>query len=853
MLHRPVTLLRTLVALLAYTVVAPGCLAAPQAASLEEAMRESGELQTPALLLHYHRPEGDYTDWNAWTWADGAQGQGVGIAQQTGFGGLIVIPVSEEASRQGFLLRRGDWAGRDVMMDRFVELDDDGITEVWVVAGDPRIFTDPADVDLSVRVAAAFLDDSDSVFFTATGLLDADQLSGAVVLTGGVPNRYRARAVERTDPRDASGIVYELVLDREVDFKDVARLSIAIPGTEPVTVFARDVLNEDRFIDLDARLGPDYTRSSTTFRVWSPVSERVEVLTYARHNSPQPANFHPMTHTGNGVWEATVQGDLHNTAYQITYESYGEVRTAADIHSFAATVDSQRSVVVDLDRTDPPGWGAVPAPVLAQPTDEIIYEIHVRDLSVRDDSLPERLRGTYAGLVNRGTVETPLGEVRTGLNYIEDLGVTAVHLLPVQDFTAPVGQYNWGYWTALFNVPEANYASDPFNPLSPIVDLKAAIQGLHKAEIRVILDVVYNHTSSSFTYSPFDQSVPFYYFRTTMDGKLRNDAGVGNSIADERPMVSKYISDSLVYWVEEYNVDGYRFDLIGTHRPESVRAWVARLREIRPDITIYGEPWTGGGPVYFPKGAQRSMGLAVFNDHLRNAMRGDLDGDAIGFSTGPGGDTGAVRRGVMGAIDDFTDAPTETINYVSAHDNLTLWDKILRVTPAASDATRREMQKLSLGVVLTSQGIAFLHGGSPFARTKGGNHNSYDSGDDVNLYDWPRRAEYDDVLQYTKGLIALRNARPAFRMSERDDVRRAIEWRSSPAGTVAYTIDGRVSGDEWETIFVAYNGEPTRKGVDLPEGTWNVVVTSDQAGTETIRTAEGDYVLPPYSMVVLYK
>jgi len=355
--------------------------------------------------------------------------------------------------------------------------------------------------------------------------------------------------------------------------------------------------------------------------------------------------------------------------------------------------------------------------------------------------------------------------------------------------------------------------------------------------------VVYNHTSSTGEHSPFDQTVPGYFFRTAPDGSLLNDTGVGNGFADERPMARKYIVDSVEHWLRDYRVDGFRFDLLGCHKPETVRAICERVRAIRPDATLYGEPWTGGGPIHFGKGAQKGLSIAVFNDHLRNAIRGDLDGTAAGFATGPGGDVAAIRRGVAGAIDDFAQEPAETINYASAHDNLILWDKIAKTQPGAPDAIRRAMQKLALGVVLTSQGIPFLHGGCEFARTKQGNHNSYDAGDDINDYGWPRKDEYRDIFDF-------RRAHPAFRMDDDAEVRRSIEFLPSDGKVVAWTIDGSASRDPARRILVVLNGEASAQRLTLPAGPWGVLADDDAAGTDPQGTVNGTVTLPAWSMLV---
>ena len=822
--------------------------------------RLTGSPDRPRLVVHYHRPDEDYSGWNLWTWGEGADGRRVDFEGRSAFGRFAVLPVEPGAERRGVIVRRGEWLAKDVDGDRWVDLDGDGFTEVWLVAGEPRVYTDPAEVDLSVGIAGAFLDDADSIFLTLTGSPGPGLIDGVRVLLDGSEEGYGVRRAGRADASGAArGLVYEIVLDRPVAFEHVSDLTLDIPGVGRATVYARDILTADRFTDLDARLGPEYSRSATTFRVWSPVSESVELLLFDEPAGDEPREALAMRHAGRGVWEVAVAGDLHGVFYQLAYHSYGERRVAPDIHCRAASYNSEYSMVVDLARAAPRGWGRTEPPTLDALTDEIIYEIHVRDFTIADPSLDAepRLRGTYLGLLHEGSVDAPGGSVATGLAHLEELGVTAVHLLPIHDYPSTPGEYNWGYWTSLFNVPEANYATDLDDPLAPIRELKTAIDGLHRRDIRVILDVVYNHTSSSFEWSPFFQSVPYYWFRTTVDGRLRNDAGVGNSIADERPMVREYIADSLEFWLTEYRVDGFRFDLIGTHTPGSVAEWTDRLRRIRPDVTIYGEPWTGGGPLQFPKGAQRGVGLAVFNDHYRNAVRGDLDGTSTGFATGPGGDLAAIRNGVAGAIDDFADHPSETINYVSAHDNLTFWDKLLLANPAASEGEKRAMHKLAHGMVLTAQGIAFIHGGADFARTKGGNHNSYNAGDGVNKFDWRRKAEYADVFRYVRGLIGLRRAHPAFRLDERDEVRRVLRFAgreaTGPGPVVAFELDGRAAGDAWSRIFVAYNGSPDDRTVELPAGRWTQVVDHERAGTEPITQRSGVVPLPPYSMAVLFR
>lgn len=806
-------------------------------------------------ILHYHRPDGDYRGWNVWAWEPGRDGAAFDFEGEDAFGRYAVIPLDQNSTSAGFIIRRGEWESKDVGHDRTIKVNQDGIAEYWVVSGDPNVYDNPAAVDLTTRIVGAFLDGDRTVTLSVTSALTGPQRKGLRVTAGGDASVYSVKAVRSSEAVAAGRVVYDVVLDQPVQPDHVAKLSLRVPECEPVTVYARDVLSGEAYTAPDAELGYRYSPEATVFRTWSPVSDAVEVLVYADAEAQEPAAVAPMKPAGKGVWEVTLPGDFDGSVYRLRFTSYGEQRVVPDIHAFAATADSSRSVVLDLDRLTPDGWAADAPPRVVRKTDEVIYEIHVRDFSIADKTCPPRQRGTYLGLIHKNPGDPSFaGGVATGLSHLQELGVTAVHLLPIEDFTSKVDEYNWGYWTAMFNSPETNYATDPHDPAAAIRELRTAVVGLHDADLRVILDVVYNHTSSSGAGSPFEQTVPYYYFRTTPDGQMRNDAGVGNSIADERPMVRKFIVDSLVFWADQYHVDGFRFDLLGTHHPETVAAVTERLHGLRADLTLYGEPWTGGGPTYFPKGAQKGSAMAVFNDHLRNAIRGDTDGTKIGFATGPGGDRDAIRRGVAGAIDDFTTEPTETINYASAHDNLTLWDKIAITAPRATDAQHRAMQKLALGVVLTSQGVPFLHGGSDFARTKGGNHNSYNAGDQTNAFDWARKAEYRDVFDFVAGVIAMRRAHPAFRMDDDALVRKHLRFlKTDPL--VAYTLDGGVVGDRWKTIVVAYNGEPTEQTLDLPAGAWSVAVDGTHASATALnkRLYRGEVPVPAYGMVVFFR
>lgn len=591
-------------------------------------------------------------------------------------------------------------------------------------------------------------------------------------------------------------------------------------------------------------LGAVYTPNATAFRVFAPTALRVSVVVYPSAQASQGREI-PMYSDSNGTWHAEVSGDLNGKCYTYRVTCGSESREAADPYAIALTVNGKRSVVVDLSATNPEGWEYDTRPPLESPTDAVIYEMHVRDFSISSESgIP--FGGKYVAIAEKGT--SAVGE-STGLDHLVELGVTHVHLMPVQDFasvdeTDPTA-YNWGYDPYHFFVPEGSYSLAPNQPGSRITEFKKMVQALHKAGLRVIIDVVYNHTFSVGD-NPLNVMAPGYYYRTCRQGKLTNGSGCGNEIATERPMARKLILDSLRHWVTEYHVDGFRFDLMALIDEYTVAQMRSELRAIEPSLLLYGEPWTGGPSgldpaLMFTRGKQRGTGIAVFNDVFRNAIKGDNDGDVRGFVQGGQALERAIATGVVGSIafgnelSGQSDSPEESVNYVSCHDNLTLWDKMGRCCPSDSRSDRIRMVLLAQAIVLTSQGVAFIEGGSEMLRTKYGNSNSYGAGDAVNAFDWHRKADNRQVFDYMRGLISMRRAHPAFRMREVADVRDAIRFLSVSSGVVAYHIDGTVSDDEWESIVVVYNARRHGIRVDLPVAAdWKLAVAGLKAGNQPL-------------------
>jgi pullulanase len=679
-----------------------------------------------------------------------------------------------------------------------------------------------------------------------------------IIAPATVPPRAAIVAKPTTGPVQ----VLAINLEKPITPKEISNfIEMTIEGDLPRTVYAREVLDSTDYQYGKDDLGNRYSKNQTVFKVWSPVSSSAELFVFD-NLIDGPSEIADMQRGANGVWFATIKGDLHGKYYQYRFKSYGETRVAADINSYAASSDSTRSMVVDLSRTNPKNW-TLPKPMQRPQTESILYELHVRDLTSDPSSgVPEALRGKYLGFAQTGT-KAPNGS-SSGLDYLKNLGVTDLHLLPIQNFNPKnSGVYNWGYETNLFNVPEEQYSTDPNDPIKTILETKTMFQAIRNAGMRVIMDVVYNHTvPAKGEESAFWETVPYYYFRTNDQGQVLNESGVGNAMHDDRPMVRKYIRESVLFWTKEYGVDGYRFDLIGMFTKGTVTDFTKALRKIRPDIVLYGEPWTGGGPTRFGKGAQRGTEFAVFNDNIRNAMRGDLDGTKAGFVMGGLTSLTAIKKGVVGSINyadsisDFTDSPLETINYISAHDNLTLWDKMDKAMTDANIAMKARAVQLGGAIVLTSQGVPFLEGGVEMGRTKGGNNNSYNSGDSANKYDWSRAAQFPDVQKYYQGLIAIRKAHPAFKMTTTDQIRKHLKFlpdSSLPNGVVAYTLDGAAVKDSWKRIVVILHGTRGEQTMQLPAGTWNVAANGLKASNSSLGKVSGSLKLEPLSAYILYQ
>jgi pullulanase len=616
-------------------------------------------------------------------------------------------------------------------------------------------------------------------------------------------------------------------------------------------------------------LGLTYTEKQSVFRIWSPVAEKAELLFYKEGVGGTTELSVEMKKSESGTWLATVPGNVKGKFYVFRVMVNDQwLNEVPDPYAKSVGVNGKRAMVVDLKKTNPAGWEKDKSPLFKNKTDAIIYELHVRDASIHSSSGIKN-KGKFLGLTETGTKNAE--GLSTGLDHIKELGVTHVHLLPSYDFFTvdeskpEKAQYNWGYDPLNYNVPEGSYSTNPYDGVTRIKEFKQLVQAFHKNGIRVIMDVVYNHTMLTEN-SYFNQLVPGYYYRQTKDGKFSNATACGNETASERFMMRKFMLESVLHWVKEYHVDGFRFDLMGVHDIETMNLISKELHKIKPDILLYGEGWTAGASPLadslraLKKYAYKLDRIAVFSDDLRDGIKGSVFEHADkGFASGKPGMEESIKFGIVAACkhpqvdyskvnyskEPYAAQPWNTVSYCECHDNHVLFDKLAISAKNATEAERKEMYKLALSIVLTSQGISFLHAGTEFMRSKKGVENSFESPDSINAIDWSLKTKNKGEFDFIKGLIKMRKEHPAFRMTDAKQVAKNIRFLENlPKGVVAYTINGN--------FVVVFNGTQANQFVSLPHGVWTKYINSESDPGEDDRVRITDKLkISGFSCVVL--
>ena len=619
---------------------------------------------------------------------------------------------------------------------------------------------------------------------------------------------------------------------------------------------------EARFTYSGHDLGAVWSEDATFFRLWAPTAESVVINLYAGGTAGKTDLLaqEAMVPDVCGTWTARISGDLNGVYYTYLVTENGNVTEACDPYARTTGVNGQRAMVIDLTSTNPEGWETDADPHAGQNmTDAVIYELHVRDLSM-DAHSGIRNKGKFLGLTETGTV-SPDG-IPTGLDHIKALGVTHVHLLPSYDFgftdeTLPEPQYNWGYDPVNFNVPEGSYATDPYHGAVRVAEMKQMVKALHDNGISVILDVVYNHVYHDQPFC-FNQIVPAYFSRVNEDGVWSSGSICGNDTASERSMVRKYIVDSVNYWADEYHIDGFRFDLVGLLDVQTINEIVKTVHEKHPNVIFYGEGWDmpteltkPGIQLAIQPNSPKLPGFAFFSDTLRDLMRGRIqEHTAPGFVAGAAIAREDLDASFMG-MPDWAAEPCQCVNYVSCHDNHTLFDRIALTAPEASREDRIRMNNLAAAFSILSQGTPFFQAGEEMLRTKpdgngGFDDNSYRAPDRVNALKWEDlgKQEYQRNVEYYKGLLAFRKAHAALRLQTRREVLAAVKPVAlEDDQAAAYLVD--------ETIFVIFNASAREVTVSLPEGTWKLNICENTAGTETLAQITGCIQAAPISATVL--
>lgn len=627
--------------------------------------------------------------------------------------------------------------------------------------------------------------------------------------------------------------------------------------------------------DLGFTLAPDHT----LFKIWSPAAQAVKLHLYEQGHGNNLLGSFDMKRSDQGTWTFKLKGDHKNKYYTYQVQQNGQwLQEKPDLYAKAVGVNGQRSMIINMDDTDPVGWNQDERPPLASYNDIILYELHVRDLSIHESSGIDH-KGKFLGLTEMGTKNQ--AGLSTGLDHIKSLGVTHVHLLPsfdhrsIDETRLDEPQYNWGYDPLNYNVPEGSFSTNPFDGRVRIKEFKQMVQALHAQGLRVVLDAVYNHTGQTED-SNFNQLVPNYYYRQNEAGGFSNASACGNETASDREMMRKYIVESVKYWVEEYHLDGFRFDLMGIHDIETMNQVASELRAIDPSIFVYGEGWTAGSsPLPYEAQAIKAntpklKHVSAFSDDLRDGLKGSVfSHEDRGFVSRKSGMKESIKFGIVGSTQhpqldyaavNYSDAPwalepSQTISYASCHDNHTLFDKLSISMPEATEDELVQMHKLAQSIVLTSQGVPFVHAGTEMLRTKNGVENSYESPDEVNQIDWNRKTQYQAVFNYYQGLIAIRKAHPAFRMPTTSMIQEQLEFLDTPDElSLMYQIKGNANGDTWKDILVIFNANSLSKTLSIPEGPWKLVVDGKTAGQEIIKTINSKVVtVPAISTYILYR
>ena len=837
------------------------------------------------VYFHYYRLDGNYTGWDMWIWeaepsslgGNGYEFTDDDTSPEYNFGGkLVALDLAKnkltEATKLGFIVRQGgsSWSGKDVDSDRFVEIKKDttdGTQHVYIVQGEAE-FGDSLNGESTPsrthKVTSAYFVSSYKISYASTGkVTSAKVFCDGVELVVANP-QFNAKSGSIEIMQKVS-LTSKYTLETTFENGDSSTCELTFDG-----IYDSDEFNE-AYGYTGNDLGAVVSSGKTTFKLWAPVSDKVVLNLYKSgtpskytNGSDEHESFE-MTRGEKGVFAISFDKNLHNTYYTYTVTNGKSVNEVVDPYAKSVGINGERGLVVDFSQVNPDGFKYGDRPQMVSKTDAIIYELHVRDLtssSTWNGSIENKTR--YLGLCESGTTYEG---VATGFDHIKELGVTHVQLQPIFDYGNAVDEsdvdengivkkFNWGYMPENYNALEGAYSKNPYDGLERIKELKTVVMEYTKAGIRVNMDVVYNHTGKTDN-SNFNLIVPGYYYRKTSTGKWSNGSGCGNETASERFMVRKFIADSVAFWAQEYNLSGFRFDLMGLHDVDTMNYVANVLSSIDPTIMVYGEPWTGGTTTLSDdkqadKDTLTEMAMVgAFNDDLRDAVKGSVfEASGTGFVQGSKSLSAInkIKFSICGGVEHpevnhlFTSTttywagePYKIINYVTCHDNNTLYDKLMQSSKDTSIETIKAESKQANAIVLLCEGISFIHAGDEFLRTKpdgkgGYDSNSYDSSDEVNQIDWSLKVRYKDVYDYYKGLIEIRKNYAEFRLDSSSEIASKVHFVDfGDKAVIGYTIDSEA--EEYSKILVIHANNETL--ITLPEGNdYKVICDKDEANIE---------------------
>lgn len=855
--------------------------------------------QTVKVTVHYYRDDGLYYNaedtsvknprWDLWTWSSNWNGGNATFTRHDDWGAIAEYSFnnytyyqSDSASDIGMLRRYGAdaWSSKDPddadhkIPANALVFDQDGNAkaEIWLVSGDATVYASRPSLGASIK--SAEISQYRELNAKLSKQVTVEEVRNKVTVSDASGKNIAV------DDVTVDGNTVHIAVSQDLDVQ--GKYTVAIEGFGVQTAIAGAVVRTDRFDEENAYdgkdLGASYSQEHTGFKLWAPTATEVQLVLFGSDNpDSEETQSIAMVRGDKGVWSASVDSLASGTAYayRLTFAD-GSVNVSADPYATAAVANGERSVV--LSPSDM-GSAGERMPAFGKSTEASIAEMNIRDFSISPNSgIDADKRGKYLGITQTGT-KTPQGAT-SGLDYLKSLGISHVQIMPMYDYGsvdetgdltygAP-GAQNWGYDPENYNVPEGSYSSDPSNPSSRVTEMKQMVRTLHDNDIRIIMDVVYNHVYNAASHS-FNKTVPGYYFRYDDNGSLVSNSGCGNDTASERAMMRKYIVDSVVYWAKNYNIDGFRFDLMGLIDVDTMNAVRAALDDIDPSIIILGEGWdmnttmdksamTIQTNAYAVASDGNNNGIAFFNDSMRDGLKGSVFSDTdTGFVSGKSGQEALIAHNALGCQYDEKATTTcwngnaqnhyadtgQIVNYAEIHDNMTLYDKLRASVPTDDDATTVARAKLADSVIYLSTGIPAIQLGQEFLRTKGGNGNSYNTGDAMNAIDWDRTTQYADSVDYVKGLIALRKQIKSLQLSNYDEINAHIKLLKAEDGVVAYQIT-----EDSGTYVVAFNANADAAQLaGLEDGEYSTLISDGkvhanamdaEVRTASVNSADGD-------------